>query len=201
MHACRPVAGRRGFTLVEMMITMAIFSLGVAACLYVHLFGLQQDQLVESKLGASDQSRKSFDRITSDIRSAKVWQIGNYASSTFSANNAGTNQMGNALQLSFTNNYNNNVTYYFATIGGDGKLCRIRTGDATYSVMASNLFNSLTFVAENQAGTVVTDQQWRYTIHFILQFRQYQYPQTVVGTNGLYDFYKMEFRVTPRAPD
>ena len=194
-------AGKQAFTLVEMMITMAIFSLGMAACLYVHLFGLRQDQLVESKLGASDQSRKSFDRITSDIRSAKVWQIGNYASSAFTANAFGTNQQGNALQISFTNNYSVNVTYFFATVAGDGQLCRIRTGDSTCSVLASNLFNTLSFVAEKEDGSIVNDLQWRYAIHFILQFRQYQYPITVVGTNGLYDFYKMEFRVTPRAPD
>jgi hypothetical protein len=188
-------------TLVEMMVTMTIFILVIVAFLYVHMFGLRQDELVESKLGASDQSRKGFDRITRDIRSAKVWQIGSYSGGTFTALTNGASQQGNAIQLSFTNNYAANTLYYFTAVGGDNKLCRFHTGDSSSSVIASNLINTLTFTGEDYKGTVMTDLQWRYIIHFILQFRQFQYPQTQVGTNYLYDFYKIEFRVTPRAPD
>jgi hypothetical protein len=195
------IGSESALTLVEMIITMSIFILVMVAFLYVHMFGLKQDELVESKLGASDQSRRGFDRITRDIRSAKVWQIGNVSGSIFTALTNGATQQGNAIQLSFTNNYAANIRYYFTTVGGDNKLCRFHTGDSGATVIASNLINTLTFTGEDYKGTVMTDLQWRYIIHFILQFRQFQYPQTMVGTNYLYDFYKMEFRVTPRAPD
>lgn len=206
--ALKPKVGRRNrltaesaLTLVETMVTMAVFVLLMVAFLYVHIFGLRQDELVESKLGASDQSRRAFDRVTRDIRSAKVWQIGNVSGSTFTALTNGEAQQGNALQISFTHNYTTNIQYYFTAIGGDNRLCRIHTGDSSHTVIASNLINTLTFTGEDYRGTVMTDLQWRYVIHFILQFRQFQYPQTTVGTNQLYDYYKMEFRATPRAPD
>ena len=195
-------SGNQALTLVELMVTSAIFCVAMTACLYVHLFGLREDELVESKLGASDQARKGFNKITGDIRAAKVWQVGNYSGSTFTAIGYGTNQQGNALQLSFTNNFNSNIQYFFTTtVAGDNQLWRIHTGDSASTVIASNLTGTLNFTAENQTGTVQTDLKWRYVIHFILQFQQYQYPLTTVGTNSLYDFYKMEFRVTPRAPD
>ena len=194
-------AGNQAMTLVELMITTAIFCLSMMACLYVHLFGLRQDELVESKLGASDQARKDFNQITGDIHAAKKWQVGNYSGGTFTAIGYGTNQQGNALQVSFTNNFNSCIQYFFTTVGGDNQLCRIHTGDAASTVIASNLTGTLSFTAENQTGAMQTDMQWRYVMHFILQFQQYQYPLTTVGTNSLYDFYKMEFRVTPRAPD
>ena len=38
-------------------------------------------------------------------------------------------------------------------------------------------------------------------IHTSLQFAEFQYPLTKVGTNYFYDYYKMEFRFTPHVPD
>ena len=63
-------------TFVEMMVAMSVFSLVVIAMLYTHMFGLYQDELAESKLGASDNSRKGFNQLMHDIRSAKVWRVG-----------------------------------------------------------------------------------------------------------------------------
>jgi hypothetical protein len=60
-------------------------------------------------------------------------------------------------------------------------------------------------VAENYDGTVATNQgngrNYKGVIHVKLQFCQFQYPLTPVGTNGLYDYYKMEFRATPHLPE
>jgi len=192
---------QQAFTLIEMTTTAGIFVVLMLAFISSEIFGLRQDELVESKLGASDQSRKGFDQIVRDVRAAKVWQIGNYAGSTFTPIASGTSQQGSGLQLSFTNNYATNVVYYFTTSGGDNQLWRYHTGDATYSVIASNLNGGLIFSAEDYKGMVVTDLQFRYVIHFILQFQQYQYPLTMVGTNYLYNLYRLEFRVTPHCPD
>ena len=41
----------------------------------------------------------------------------------------------------------------------------------------------------------------KYVIHFALDFVEYQYPLTKVGTNGfLYDRYVVDFRATPHVP-
>lgn len=63
-------SARVAFTLVELMISMSIFSIATLGLISLHLFGQRHDQLVLSKLGASDQSRRAFDRLTEDIRAA-----------------------------------------------------------------------------------------------------------------------------------
>ena len=70
----------RAVTLVEMMITMALFGLGVAGLLAVQMFGMRQDQLVESKLGASDQSRRLLEKMGWEIRSSKQVFLGTVTS-------------------------------------------------------------------------------------------------------------------------
>jgi Tfp pilus assembly protein PilW len=192
----------RALTLVETMVTMSIFSMVVLALVYTHIFGLRQDQLVESKLGASDQSRKSIGMIARDIRCAKITAIGNYAGGAFTPIANGTPQQGNAVQINLTAAATVNIIYYFDTTTADNwKLCRFRTGDATPSVIASNLQNSCTFAAENQRGDTQTDVLNRRVIHYTLDFRQYQYPQTTVGPSCLYDRYTMDMRVTPHVPE
>ena len=98
----KPALGWQAFTLVELMLTMGIFSLATLGLITLHLFGQRQDQLVQSKLGASDQSRRAFDRLTEDIRAAKIWRIGNGEFSDFTAIPNGTAQQGNAVRLQLT---------------------------------------------------------------------------------------------------
>jgi Tfp pilus assembly protein PilW len=196
-----PASRQLALTLVEMMVTMGVFSLVLIGVLYSHVFGLKQDQLVESKLGASETARRDFGQIARDIRSAKMWQVGNMSGTTFVDLPDGTNQIGNALQLNLTADPTISVLYYFGSVGGDNKLFRLHTGDTVPTVIASNLIDTLSFTAEDYAGTTIQTLQWRYVIHFTLKFRQYQYPLTMVGTNYLYDLYKIEFRLTPHSPD
>jgi hypothetical protein len=82
------VAGRRaqrqaGLTLSETMVASAVFSLTVIGFVYLQMFGMRQDQLVNSKIGASEQARLSFNELGNDVRAAKIWQIGNGNLSSF----------------------------------------------------------------------------------------------------------------------
>ncbi len=195
--------GHWAFTLVEMMISMGLFSLVVIALVYVHIFGLKQDELVESKLGASDQARKDFGLILRDVRSAQTFEIGNY-SGAFTPIASG-NQQGNALRLGLNapNYPGTNILYYFDNSSPQNvTLNRMHTGPVVANkVIADHLTNyyggNVTFCAENYSGVIVTDPLDRRVVHFTLGFKQYQYPLTVIGSDYLYDFYKMEFRVTP----
>ena len=188
-----------GLTLVEMMITMSIFSLVILAMVYVNMFGLRQDQLVQSKLGASDQSRKGFDQLALDVRSAKIWQVGNGSDSDFDPIPNGTAQQGDALQLSLTTDTNIYIRYYFDT--NALQLYRMHSGISGSTIIAKHLTNTMYFRAENYRGDVQTDLSHKGVIHVMLQFCQYQYPLTKVGPGYYYDFYKMEFRFTPHVPD
>jgi hypothetical protein len=194
-------------TFTEMLVTMGLFSIVVTALVYTHIFGLKQDELVESKLGASDHARKGFGIMSRDIRSSAISAIGTYSGSSFVEAGMGASQTGNAIRLymGYTTNSTvyliTNIYYFDTSIPSNNRLLRTRN-NGTPKVIAQNLINSLTFSAEDFAGNPVTDNYDRRIIRFTLDFQQYQYPLTKVGTNGsyLYDRYKMEFRVTPHVP-
>ena len=196
-------AHRRGLTLIEMLITMAIFTSALTCLMLAYLFGLHQDQLAQSKLGASEQSRRSFERVARDIRCANNHAVGNYSAGTFSPVINGTNQIvGNAIRIYLSATNSNNIIYYFDTNGVSGTwtLKRIHTGDAGPIVIATNLQNSCTFSAEDYTGTVQTSMLDKDVIHFTLDFCEYQYPLTKVGPQYFYDRYVLDFRATPHVP-
>jgi len=200
-------AGLRGLTLIEMMITMAIFGFAIAALMSAFLFGMRADQLAQSKLGASDESRRTFERVARDIRSANSHSVGNYdtGAGTFTPITNGTNLLsGNALRIFLLSDTSTNITYYFDTNGPSGTwtLKRRHTGDAGPIVIATNLQNSCTFSIENYYGIVQTGVDNKDVVHFMLDFCEYQYPLTHVGTNGgcFYDRYVLDFRAAPHVP-
>ena len=208
----------RAMTLVEIMTAMAVFSLVLVALIYTQMFGLRYDELIQSKLGASEESRRNFDSLTSDIRSAKKWLIGNYAGGSmtnFAACGNATPQAGNALELNYsssTNDWSSDTLYYFDT--NKFQLCKLTTGAITPLILASNLTNistlGMSFHAERYTNTPITnisqaeiasDLEYKYVIVTTLEFAQYQYPQTRVGPGNLYDYYRMQFKVCSHCPN
>ena len=65
-------------TLVEMVVTFSILIMMMGGMFALHIFGMKYDQVTTSKLGASDQSRRAFDTILGDIRSAKGIAVGTW---------------------------------------------------------------------------------------------------------------------------
>ena len=197
-------AGRRarrqaGLTLPEIMVASAVFSLTVIGFVYCQLFGMRQDQWVNSKIGASDQARLSFNDLANDIRAAKIWQIGNGDLSSFTGIPLGTNQHGNALKLSMTTDTNKYYLYYFNT--NKRWLLRGHSGSPNVTCLAQYLTNTMYFQAQNYRGDNQTTLTHKGVIDVMMQFCQYQYPITRIGPGYFYDYYKMELRVTPHAPD
>lgn len=191
-------------TLVETMVAMTVFTLAMMGAMYSHLYGLKQDELVQSKLGASDESRYGWSLLCRDIRQAKGWFIGNGSGNTFTAVPVNSLQKGNALKLypttttNFVINTNVYIVYYFNT-----NTCRLlrRTDNVNSEVIASDLTNNMYFQAEDYRGTPLSVQTYRATIHTFMEIAQYQYPLTRIGPGYFYDYYKMEFRVTSHTPD
>jgi hypothetical protein len=60
-------------TLVEIVVALGIFSFVVIGLVYTHLYGLSQDQLVQSKLGASDQVLADRQRKSFRLRADSEW--------------------------------------------------------------------------------------------------------------------------------
>jgi hypothetical protein len=181
------------------MVASALFGLTVIGFVYCQMFGMRQDELVNSKIGASEQARLSFNDLANDIRAAKIWQIGNGDLSSFIGIPLGTNQHGNALRLSLTTDTNNYYLYYFDT--NASKLFRGHSGSTTKTCLAQYLTNTMYFQAQNYHGDNQTDLTHKGVIDVVMQFCQYQYPITKIGPGYFYDYYKMELRLTPHAPD
>jgi hypothetical protein len=213
----RIIARRRrlaGLTITELLTTVVLFSLLVTAFIYAHIFGLRYDELVCSKLGASEQSRRSFEKLTSDIRASKIWRIGSGDRTTFTSVTNGALLMGNAIQLSLTTDTNVFVRYYFETNGPfttqpNGRLCRI-TSSGEYTILAQYLTNSsglsMVFRGQDYLGTatnysVLADYRYKYVIDALLEFSQYQFPKTYVGPGLYYDYYRIDLKAASHSPN
>jgi len=202
----RPSAPRRGqqaWTLVEMIVSMSVFSFVTMAFIGLQMFGMKQSQLVESKLGASDQSRFLFEKMGWEIRSAKRWEIGNVSGTSFTEIADGQPQRGTGIRLfmnpdrAVTNQF---IQYYFNTTSRS--LWRSLNGFTGAELICADLTNNMAFQAEDFRGGVQTAGSgvWKNCIRVIVEFAQYQYPLTQVGPGRRYDYYKMEFRATPHSP-
>ncbi len=189
-------------TLVETLVSMGVFSLVVLGMVYAQMFIMKYDEMTSSQLGASEMSRMSFNDLVADIRTSWTWAVGTGNQTGFTPAPNSSPQVGNALQLSLTQNTNNFVRYFFitnvTTTLTNFMLCRMTNGMASCKVIAQNLTNNFytnMFVAEDYRGNMLTTLRYKYVIHVTLEFCQYQYPLTKVGPGYYYDDYKMEFRV------
>jgi hypothetical protein len=245
--------GQRAMTLPELMINVCLFSIAVLALVTVNLFGLFQDELVNSSLGASDEARVNFNQMLDEIRAGKNVQIGYGNYSNFVAIGSGA-QQGDTIQIipstntiatSVTNVYPFYIYYYFLTntYTNSGWLMRatvtnwLSTNGGTVStnflLLTTNIMatcitnmnvtnlgltftnvvisNSMLFTAVAYNGgvsnfTVLTNDPttystYNYLVDVILQFYQYQYPLTKVGTgsNYLFNYYQIELAAARRA--
>jgi len=185
-------------TLVETMVAMSVFGLVVLALIGTYIFCLRYDQLMCSKLGASDRSRIGFDLLTTDIRAAKMWAIGTGGLTGFSPCGNATNQTGNALQINYTTDTNNFVRYWFDT--NYYKLYRLTNGMTAGYMIADSLTNmtglGMSFRAEDYRGSNTSDLTFKYVIVTTLEFAQYQYPLTKVGANYYYNYYRIQFKTS-----
>ncbi len=222
--------GARGMTLVEIMTTSGLFTLVVAGLLTVNMFGLKQDELLNSQIGASDQARENFNLMLEEIRSGKQVLIGTGSSTNFNPiTNAGAAQQGDTIEIWPSTNLNAVIYYYFftnapASAVPSNSLIRVAIStNSTNGTVTSTLTTVATCIANvtsqwqtnalNFSALVLNGTNWvvltndpatttnyNYIVTALLQFYQYQYPLTYVGTNCLYDYYQINLQAARRAP-
>ena len=185
-----------GFTLPEVMIAMSLAVMVVGGVIYANVVGWRLYQWTLTKLGASDQSRSTFARLQDEIRTAKTIRIGNGSDVSFTAIANGQSQQGTALEIYPTTNAASYIRYYMLT--NVGELRRIQTGVTGNRLAAQYLTNTIVFKYEDFQGNVLTDLANNKVVGVTLQFYQFSYPITKVGTNQIYDFYQLQARVTRR---
>lgn len=190
-----------GLTLVEMTVAMSLFSLVLIGVLSLQLFALRQDQIVESKLGASDHVRTSFQKLVWEMRGANSWDLGFATPAgvyTPITNNVA--QRGSAIRFWTTTPPTNYIQYFFVT--NSGSLWRLTQADSVPRLIVRGLTNNMYFQAEDYLGNIQTNdlRLWRSTLRVKMEFFDYHYPYTVVGPGALYDYYKVEYKVAPYCP-
>ena len=193
----RERAGRDAFTLTEVMVASAIFSIVVLGTISANLFGMRMYQVTKAKLGASEEAREAVSRLVNEIRSAKIVRVGHGDYSGFTNVAPGEAQMGNALQIHPSTNTASYIRYFWDP--DDQRFKRTTDSGGDSIVIASHIRNDLLFRAEDHRGTVLTNNQNNRVINLKLEFFQIQYPIVNVGPGGLFDYYKLETRVTRRA--
>ncbi|HKW28700.1 MAG TPA: prepilin-type N-terminal cleavage/methylation domain-containing protein, partial [Verrucomicrobiae bacterium] len=95
-----------GFTLTEIMVAMAIFSLVIIAMVSVQLFGMRVYTLAATKLIATTGARETLNAMRDRIRSANIVMVGIYNPANaagFVQITNGLPQIGNALEIQYTN--------------------------------------------------------------------------------------------------
>lgn len=185
------------FTLTEVMVTMALFSLVIAGTIGANLFGLRLFGITKAKLGASDEAREAVSKLVTEIRGAKIVRVGNGDLLGFTNLAMGEAQMGNALQIYPTTNTAEYIRYFWDA--DDRILKRTTDGLNTVVVVANHISNHVVFRAEDHRGVVLTNNQNNRVINLKLEFFQLQYPIVEIGPGNLFDYYKMETRITRRA--
>jgi hypothetical protein len=211
LHLKAPAKCVGGTSLIEFLIALGIFSFIITGLVVANLLGLKEDQLMESKAGASDSSRLMLETMLQDIHMANSWDIGNISTfGTISSNyfvvddsSSSSNLVGNALRLYPDTNSVSFIIYYFDTsTQTDEVLWRWVSTNSAATIICSNLINTTYFDGEDYRGVTkeVNDNPYL-VVHTTLHFCQFQYPTTLVGySNALYSSYTMDFRATPYLP-
>ena len=160
-----------------------------------HVFGLKFNEGTRAKLSASDAARHALNKLSGDIRSAKVIDVGSGTQNSFVPVATGSPQRGSALRIYPSTNTNSFVVYY---LDSDTKLKRATNNASSSVTVAEYLTNTVLFSSEDYAGTVLTDNQNNRVIGVNLQFYQIRYPITPIGSNGYFDYYQVNTKLTRR---
>lgn len=192
----QPPPARRAFTLPEIMTVMALFGLVLLSLISSQILGMKMYRISESKLTATAGGRRALDRVRDEIRSGKILLVGTGGSSTFTPIADNQPHLGNAVQIYATTNTSSFVRYYLDA--NEDCLKRVASGNTNVQVIANYVTNAFAFRAEDFRGNVLTNNQNNRVIRMILEFYQWEYPTVTTGTNGLYDYYRLQTRITRR---
>lgn len=203
MKLFTPTPGRRrhcAFTLSELLVAMAVFTMLMAGLVSANLAGIRLRRVTETKLSATANARRALNSIREEVRTAKLLSVGAGTQSTFQQVPSLAQQVGNSLQIYATTNTNNFVRYYLDA--SEQSLMRVTSSNSSPTVLAGNITNQLVFTAEDFKGKVLTNSQNNRVIRMVLEFYQKEYSLAQTGSNsnnGMYDYYRVQTRITRRA--
>ncbi len=184
---------RSAFTLVEVMVTMALFSLVLSGLVYGSVFGLRMCEITKSKLLRSADARSAIGKLSDEIRSAKGAWIGDVdGSGTFQGVLDGSPQRGSAIMICPTTNRASYIVYFR---NADASFRRVTSASPTPRVLATLVTNAMIFSAQDFRGILLTNSQNNRVINVKLEFFQAR------GIVPDAEYFRLETSVTRRAID
>ncbi|MGH7952221.1 MAG: PilW family protein [Limisphaerales bacterium] len=190
---------RNGFTLIEMMVTMAVFMFVVIGMIDLHLFGLKLNNLVSVKLEATADARHALSDLVTEIHAAGVVRVGDGDATAFTEAAFDTAQEGNAIQIYPVKTDTNTFVRYFLD-SSDNELKRIQSGGTNAPVVIAGwVTNRVIFTSEDFAGNILSNNFNNRVIGVDLEFYQMDNPMIQINQGQYYDYYRLQTRVTRRA--
>src|SRR5262245_5277686 len=98
-HVSARRKGTGAFTLAEIQVSMAVIMVVIGGVISSHVFGLKLNEATRAKVSASDAARNAIARLVSDVRSAKIIQVGNGTFAAFTPVADGSSQRGAAIRI------------------------------------------------------------------------------------------------------
>lgn len=219
---------RRGVTLVEMVVAVAVFSLIILATVSMQIYASRVYTLAATKLSATSGARQALNDIRDKIRQGQIVNVGNYTLATgnpiqdFTPVSNGQSQQGNALIIYPNATSTNSFTLMFLQPGAGGtnfatvnaagafvntnSLFLIIYTNGTCQVsnsVISYITNQIVFTAQDFQNNTLTNNVNNRVIQIQMFFSQWEYPIAFIGSNqfNAYDYYRVQTRVTRRLID
>lgn len=217
-----------GFSLVEVMIAVTVFSLVMLATIALQIYASRVYILAATKLSATSGARSALNQIRDKIRQGQLVYVGNYTISTgnpvldFTPIADGSPQQGNAVMVYPNATSTNSFTLMFlqpgiggtnfATFNSSGQT--INTNSLIVEIytngtmlvsnpVVSYITNQVIFTATDFQNDVLTNNVNNRVIQVQLFFSQWEYPIAYIGSNqfNAYDYYRVQTKVTRRLVD
>lgn len=189
----------RAYTLPEIMVSMAIFSLVVIGVVTSNMFGLKLNEIAKTKLGVNEYSRRALSMMTKDIREAKNTCVGMGSATTFIEPSAGAARQGNALQINPVQDNTNVFIRYYRD--ADQRIKRVTDTNSTPVVVADYISNTVVFAEEDYRGAVLMNRQASAVVSLNLNFYKIEFPIVLIGQGAYYEYYLLRTRITRRSAE
>jgi len=183
------------FSLVELQLSMGILAIVLGGALAAHFFGLRMFYRSRQTVGASQEARVVLGKMREEIRGCTSVVVGTGDYGAFKEVVGNQLQIGNAVRIFPTTNYNNYVVYYRDS---DSTMKKWDTTSKSLSVLAHNVTNQFVFAATDYNGNILTNNANNRVIEISLKFMQGKDGKSGTSYGGLHDFYQVQTKATRR---
>jgi prepilin-type N-terminal cleavage/methylation domain-containing protein len=151
-----PARGTRAWTLVEMMVAVAVFSIAGLALSTIFVFSIRSFAALTNYAMLDKENREAMDKMTREIREAK--QVVNFTTN-------------GASSLSLVNGDNNTITYTFSP-GTKQMIRSVSTGETTVmltncDLLAFSLFMRAPIATNSLQPYPIATNDWPNTVKVI----------------------------------